>query len=280
MSPEAREYCSRLPACGVLIESHHHGPDFRTEPHKHPWESLIYIVSGRGRCIIGEKQYPLGPNTAIALRKAQMHQLIDEAKKAMVVFVVYFSEQVAAANDRVLQPLLESPSPVAMPPHQAQHIRRALRQMLHEQSDKAANYEFAVRLCLSSILLEIHRGALAAGEAKSPGRAESSITRVERVLQYVTQRYYEPQSLSDAARMAHLSQRQFANICRKIASQSFSRFVNSVRIDRAAELLRSTDMPVSAIAFEVGFEELSTFYRAFKKYRKASPLAFRAQADS
>ena len=69
----------------------------------------------------------------------------------------------------------------------------------------------------------------------------------------------------DAARMARLSQRQFSSICRRLTGRSFIQHVNMVRTRKAVELLKNTDMSVTAIAFEVGYEELSTFYRAFKR---------------
>jgi AraC family L-rhamnose operon transcriptional activator RhaR/AraC family L-rhamnose operon regulatory protein RhaS len=48
-----------------------------------------------------------------------------------------------------------------------------------------------------------------------------------------------------------------------------------VRIDRAAELLRSTDRPVTEIAYEVGFEDSNFFAREFRKLREYPPTAYR-----
>ena len=128
--------------------------------------------------------------------------------------------------------------------------------------------------CLSSILLELYRIAVGVHKPPAPVNRNSE-NRVTEVLEYVAEHFYEPQSLSGAAKTANLSQRQFSNMCRKITTQSFVQYVNQLRIQKAADLLRNTNMPVAAIAFEVGFEELSTFYRAFNKFHKTSPLAFR-----
>jgi AraC-like DNA-binding protein len=56
-------------------------------------------------------------------------------------------------------------------------------------------------------------------------------------------------------------------------SNFFIKFLNSIRCAKASELLKHTDKSVAAIAFEVGYEDLSTFYRAFKKIYKAPPKA-------
>ena len=131
--------------------------------------------------------------------------------------------------------------------------------MLNEQDNKPAKFEVVIQKCLSSIVLEIYRANLM--EDRIALRlGDTSIGWVKKVMGYIAEKYYEPQSLSVAARMAHLSKRQFANLCRKETGKSFVEYVNTTRLKKARELLVNTDMPVSAIAFEVGFEEISTFY--------------------
>jgi len=78
--------------------------------------------------------------------------------------------------------------------------------------------------------------------------------------------------------LAKVSQRQFTNLCRNLTGESFIKFLNSVRCEKAAELLKQTDMSAAAISFEVGYEELSTFYRAFKKNYKSSPIRFKTSS--
>ena len=264
-----------LPPYGVLVESHVHGPEFRTGLHRHPYHSLLYVVSGAGQCTIGRKSYELMSNTAVILKAGQPHQLIDQPRKAMTVFVVYFDRALAQANKQLIEPLLAEPKILLVPAHQAQRIRRTLRQMLHEQNSKLLKFDLAMQQCLSSILLRLYRLAIEAQRSAGMNVKAGSKERVRQVLDYVAEQFYEPQSLSNAAKMAKLSQRQFSNICRKLTGRSFIQHVNRVRTQKAAELLKNTNMPVTAVAFGVGFEELSTFYRAFKRLNKTPPLAYR-----
>jgi AraC-like DNA-binding protein/quercetin dioxygenase-like cupin family protein len=262
---------------GVLIETHTHGPGFQTAPHSHQHPSLLYIIAGQGRCLIGKskKLFDLAPNTALILKANQPHQLIDTPGKAMTVFVVYFNRSVADINTKIISPLLKSPKPILTPPHKAQRLRQTLRRMLHEQDRKPPQFVAAMQQCLSSILLELYRIDAEANHKTPILTHRNSQHRTSEVLEYIAEHFYEPQSLAEAAKMANLSQRQFTNMCRKITAQSFVQYVNQLRTQKAAELLKNTNMPVTAIAFEVGFEEQSTFYRAFKKFYKTSPLTFR-----
>jgi AraC family transcriptional regulator len=54
-------------------------------------------------------------------------------------------------------------------------------------------------------------------------------------------------------------------------------FVLRTRLHRAAVRLRRTDEPVSAIAFDAGFSDLSTFNRRFRRVMRLSPSAYRAR---
>ena len=270
-----QEQSLSLPSYGVLVESHVHGPEFRTRLHTHPYHSLLYVVSGAGQCAVGKKVYKLIANTAIVLKADQPHQFIDQPRKAMTIFVVYFDRALAKANKQLVDPLLSEPKILTVPPHRAQRIRRTLRQMLHEQDSKLVKFDLALQQYLSSILLRLYRLAVESKKSVGIDIKAGSKERVEQVLDYVAEQFYEPQSLSDAARMAKLSQRQFSNICRKLIGRSFIKYVNMLRTRKAAELLRNTNMPVTAIAFGVGFEELSTFYRAFKRLHKIPPRTFR-----
>jgi len=222
-----------------------------------------------------DRSYPVGADTAIVLGKSETHQLIDKPHKALVVFVIYFSDNISECNVRLLEPLLDMRRPIVVAAQRGQQVRRALRQMLHEQDSRPVEWETAMAQCLSSILLSVCRAACAPGETDTP-TPQKSASRVADVLDYICAHYYEPHTLAGAARMAELSQRQFSNVCRKLTGRSFIQFVNSLRADRAVELLlEHRDMPVTATAFAVGFEELSTFYRAFRKHKGVSPRTFR-----
>jgi AraC-like DNA-binding protein len=192
----------------------------------------------------------------------------------MVVFVVYFNESDTPMGKALVDPLLADRRALALPPAHARAVRGLLRQMLYEQSARPAHFEIALAAGLTSVLLQLRRAA------QSPEgrdfRELSSMERVEAVLEFVASHHYDHYSLAEAARMAHLSQRQFSNLCRKVRGQSYVPFVNQVRVRRARELIAGSDMSVSAVAFEVGFEELSTFYRAFRKMHGVAPTRLRA----
>jgi AraC-like DNA-binding protein len=54
-----------------------------------------------------------------------------------------------------------------------------------------------------------------------------------------------------------------------------SDYTNELRIKKAGEMLLSEEKNVTEIAFEVGFDSLSTFYRVFQKVMGGKPTDYR-----
>ncbi|HBO44061.1 MAG TPA: hypothetical protein DD670_09035 [Planctomycetaceae bacterium] len=277
MARKTTHHAVALPPHGIHVESHAHGPDFKVARHVHACHSLIHVVSGQGRCVLGRTVHDLSPGHAILIRSGRAHELIDTPGDPMVVFVVYFSPAVFSRHRKLFEPVSRLTAARWLPPPRARRARQALREMLHEQQRRALKFDAAIDHCLCSLIVELHRVAAETGgmptAVDSPQRR--SRQRVQNVVDYLADHYFETCNMAEAARMARLSQRRFRTIFRAVTGRGFSRHIHYLRLARAAALLEQTALPVSAIAFEVGYEEISTFYRAFRREIGISPLAYR-----
>jgi AraC-like DNA-binding protein/quercetin dioxygenase-like cupin family protein len=276
-SSKAPQHRIALPKHGIAVESHHHGPGFQVERHVHSCHSLLHVVSGQGKYSAGRASHDLAAGHTVLIRPGRVHDLIDTPGKPMVVFVVYFSPRIARRNRKLFEPMTRLTTPRWMSPPRARRIRQALRCMLHEQERRAVKYEAVIRESLCSILVEFHRAIVEKSEKRAPTRSASERTRqrVRSVADHLSEHFFEAWDVVEAARMAGLAQRRFRSVFRDVTGNGFSQHLTQLRIERAKHLLRQTDMSVSAIAFEVGYEELSTFYRAFRRTVGSSPLAHR-----
>lgn len=66
------------------------------------------------------------------------------------------------------------------------------------------------------------------------------------------------------------------SLIRRHYHQTPARLMSRAKVDRAAELLQTSDAAVAEIAFEVGFESLSVFYEHFREWTGMTPTAYRA----
>jgi AraC-like DNA-binding protein len=121
------------------------------------------------------------------------------------------------------------------------------------------------------------RGAGRASRAPSPRvarRISDAVRRIERDAQDCgTARW----SLAALAREAAMSRYHFLRVFRQAIGMTPHQYVLRMRMHRAAVRLRLSDETVSAIAFDAGFNDLSTFNRRFRRIMGASPSAFRTR---
>jgi len=103
----------------------------------------------------------------------------------------------------------------------------------------------------------------------------SKQARIGEVIDYITQHYAEEFTLDQAASMAGMSAPAFSRNFKKATGSNFVEFVNRVRVGQACSMLYATDDPVSAICYDVGFQNLANFNRHFLKMKDMTPTAYR-----
>ncbi len=107
---------------------------------------------------------------------------------------------------------------------------------------------------------------------EEPGLAQSV---VERAKKYILENYREEIRLETVAKAVHLSPSYFSAIFKKTTGCSFARYLSKVRISKAQELLENTDLSVTDIALQVGFNDPAYFAAVFKRETRITPLMYR-----
>lgn len=99
--------------------------------------------------------------------------------------------------------------------------------------------------------------------------------RIKPVLEYIEAHYNEPLSLDTLASVAGMNSRYFCKVFYLLTNSTPINYLNFYRIEHAAYLIESTDLPITDIAAECGFWESSYFTKVFKKYKNTTPLKYR-----
>jgi len=89
--------------------------------------------------------------------------------------------------------------------------------------------------------------------------------------------------LDDLSRLMNLSRNHTSQIINEHFNLSFFDFINKYRIKDAKNLLMKTEtnqLTMTQIAYDVGFNNRASFYKAFKKFGESSPTVYRKQANA
>jgi AraC family transcriptional regulator len=139
------------------------------------------------------------------------------------------------------------------------------------RDDGAALEELALRVAgaVIAVLVDPPK-AMPAPNARDARRVTEALRRIEAGAS-------EPLTLAELARAAAMSSYHFLRTFRQLVGMTPYQFVLRTRLHRAAVRLRRSDVPISTIAFDAGFNDLSTFNRRFRRLMGASPRIYRAQ---
>jgi AraC family transcriptional regulator len=86
---------------------------------------------------------------------------------------------------------------------------------------------------------------------------------------------HEPIRLKDMAKAANLSPFHFHCSFARVFRETPHQYLTRHRLETAARLLRSTDMSVTSVGLEVGFESVAAFSDSFRRYHGKSPMRYR-----
>jgi AraC-like DNA-binding protein len=103
---------------------------------------------------------------------------------------------------------------------------------------------------------------------------------IKAALNYIDAHYMEPISLRDVAKAASYSYCHFSKIFKIQLGICFVSYLSQVRIRYAKKLLQGTDLSVTEIALEVGFNDLSHFERVFRTTQHQTPSKFRLKTKN
>jgi len=100
-------------------------------------------------------------------------------------------------------------------------------------------------------------------------------SRLKRVKEHVDEYYSEGISLEKAARIAATEKTYFSTFFRKKVGITFTDWLRQLRVAKAIEIMKTRNQSIIDIAFEVGFGDLRSFERAFKKYTNVTAREFK-----
>jgi AraC-like DNA-binding protein len=151
--------------------------------------------------------------------------------------------------------------------------------VLGELAQAAADGRSDVGLDEAGMLFAQRFVELAGGRARKPAGARAIDRRraVETAL-WLDANAAAPVGLDDAARLAGLSPFHFLRVFAHALGVTPHQYLLRARLRRAARLLADPALPVTEVALEAGFADLSNFVRTFRRAAGVSPRRFRAAA--
>lgn len=109
---------------------------------------------------------------------------------------------------------------------------------------------------------------------------DDSMKKFSGIIDYITENYNADFSMTDIADKIGMDGSQFSRCFKKASGNTFTGFVNRLRVNRACQLLTETDKYISTICYHVGYNNVANFNRRFVEIKKITPSEYRKQSQS
>lgn len=264
-----------LPEYGVCILESHHAQDFRMNWTRHPFLKILSIINGEGALETNDGVTRIREGSLTLIPKNEKHRLIDDPKRPLSLHIICVGDSLVDEIERHDQIQFTKGLHIGQSQF-TKPLRHRLRQLLAEQVNRQKGHISLLRARTVELLVCFeHQGVPLQNAAVS----NSSEQRVRDYLSQLEKEFFLEECLEDTATRLGMSLRSFTTHFRLLAGRTRHQKITELRIEHACRLLSDPKRSVIGIAFECGYGDLSSFYRAFKKAQGSSPSDFRKRSS-
>ena len=151
---------------------------------------------------------------------------------------------------------------------------RTIQEVWQACVSEAEGFELEVRERLSRLVFLLAKYCPAA-EKRPSEKVLRDGERIKIMLKYIQEHYDGELTLAKIAESAAISENECLRCFRIMIGSTPIQYVKQVRVQKAAELLLSTNRKISDIGADCGFQEMSYFAKTFRELRGCTPSEFR-----
>jgi AraC-like DNA-binding protein/mannose-6-phosphate isomerase-like protein (cupin superfamily) len=269
-----------------LWEAYRFSRDVHLTPSYHDYLEIVYIHEGSCIFHVGDREYACKAGDVVIIGDTEFHYLETNPKEVLKDINLFFMPEFvyeAGSDESTLDYLIpffghSNGFSHRIPAELVRHsgIPDRLAAIRQELDGRKEYYQLAVKNYLREILLWILRYySHGPSTLEAYNTKKRNIRRLGPLFDFVQAHYQNSITLQRAAQTACMSGPYFCRFFKKVTGHTFTDYLSRVRVDKAKELLLRSDLPITVVGLEVGFESHSYFDRVFKRLTGKSPHEYR-----
>jgi AraC-like DNA-binding protein len=251
------------------------------EWHHHPEYELALTLNSRGWRFIGDHIGAYETGDLVLVPSEMPHtwastNAIDESRPHTVVVIWFTAEwalnlaQVCPEYSGLRKLLKRAVSALSFAAPAGEKMELQLSRLLSD----CPRVRLQTAMDLLSDLADTDASPLATAPPEARITQDES-TQLKRILDVLHKRFAEPLRVQDLCAVGNMSERSLHRLFVRHLGENLSDYLGRLRIGRACMWLVETDRPISVIATDAGFSNLSNFNRRFRSARQMTPKEFR-----
>ncbi len=255
------------------------GRSFQIPVHWHDELEIIYVKSGCLTVSISGESYIGNAGDVFVVSPGNLH-LMGAQTGTVDYFTFLFPLKYISfrtddmLNDKLLEPL--NSGQLMISPRVRGTAKELCEQLIaiyvakNNESESKITAQIKTKIILLQFILEMWKQGFVI-ENDTSGR-----NMVEKeMVSYVQQNFTGKISLKEFGEQFHLSEKYISRYFKEHFHIALSQYVTYLRLEHAKQLLQDTDIPITEVAMQSGYQNVSYFIRSFKKAYGVSPLKYK-----
>jgi len=261
-------------------------PDFGNIWHYHPELELHYVIKGEGVRFIGDNISNFVPDEMVLLGENLPHtwRCKDEyfqnnpdlTTEAMVIHFLpdCLGKYMLTLPEAYLIPKLFEKAKSGMVINGK--AKDKLVDLMREAVDATNLDRIIILLSILKTLAETDEySTIVTSKNTFYQSNESETLRINKICNYTLSNYKKDITLEEVASLSNLSVTSFCRYFKLMTKKTFYDFLIEIRVSHACRFLIENKLPTEMICFDCGFNNVSNFYRHFKKVTGMTPLDYK-----
>lgn len=257
------------------VDSTH--PRYEMMYHWHPEYEIIKIISGSMLMNLDGEEFLAEQGDLIVINDRVCHS--GKPNNCVYDCVVFDLHSFSLHNNncaRQIEKLLTHKNEInRVMPRDNKELNEISNTLFNAMQEKAIGYEFVVNGALYQFIGIILKYHLYSRATRVNNRSISQQTSFKNAIEYIENNYRNKILLSDLAKSAGMTPKYFCFFFYNITQKTPIEYLNYYRIERACEQLILSDLQITDIAYDCGFNDVSYFTKTFKKFIGTTPLCYR-----
>ena len=255
------------------------GQSFQIPVHWHDELEIIYVKSGFLTVNISGENYIGKPGDAFVVSPGNLHFMGSQTGTVDYFTFLFPLKYIAFRSDDMLDDKLIEPlnsGHLMISPEIKDTVKEQCEQLARvyaaeiDKSESKITSQIMKKIILLQFIHELWKKGFIV-ENDTTGRN----TVEKEMVSYIQQNYMGKILLREFGEQFHLSEKYISRYFKEHFHITLSQYVTYLRLEHAKQMLQETDISVTEVAMQSGYQNISYFIRSFKKTYGVSPLKYR-----
>lgn len=250
--------------------------------HWHKEMEIMYIEKGSGVAKLNTDTLKLKKGDILLINSETLHHIKSDRRNVLyfksVVFDLSFLSGTPGdlCQEQILSQIMENQARFIHLIHPEdlgyQEIRSLFSQIFDSHRKKAEYFYMELKGLFYQFFFQMLTYNYIVTEAP---KDRKNLAAIKDAIRYMNEHYQEEMNISDLAALSFYNENYFMRLFKEYTGKTLTRYLTELRIEKSRYLLLHTNLSITDIAFETGFNSASYFIRKFQELNGETPQKLR-----